>query len=413
MTTVRQDLRRDPHRDPHDDRGWAHLFAARSRAADTAIAKIMALSSATDVVSFSGGFPDPQTFPREHLARIMGELVDAGEVAAFQYAPTAGLPGTRDYLAGRLADREGRRPADAELMVTSGSIEALELVAKSLLDAGDVAVVEAPTYLGAIMAFRSFEARVESIPLDDDGMDVDAFARRLAGGLRPKLVYTVSDHHNPAGVSLSPQRRVALVELARRYGFLVVEDVAYRELSFDGERPASLWSLGPDVVMQAGTLSKVFAPGMRLGWAAAPAEIIAQMVIGKQNTDQCAGALGQRLLEVYGREGLLDAQIRQARRLYGERCRLVLAALERHMPEAVRWTRPRGGFFTWVTLPAHLENSDSVALADDALRHGVAFVPGVPFYADGAGTESFRLSFSRVSDAQIDEGVRRIAELVA
>src|SRR5205823_3836225 len=191
---------------------------------------------------------------------------------------------------------DGLRPQDDELMITSGGIEALDLMSKALLDPRDLAMVEGPTYLGAIMAFRSFRAQIQAIPMDDEGLQVDRLAEALAGGLRPKLLYTIPDYQNPAGVSMSPERRRAVVDLARRYGFVLLEDVAYRELGFDDVRHPSLWSLGPDVTVQSGTFSKTFFPGVRLGWAAGPATVVEQMVAAKQNTDQCAGALGQRLL---------------------------------------------------------------------------------------------------------------------
>src|SRR3954447_10617424 len=238
----------------------AWQFAERTRAgAGDGIAAILGLLGNPDLISFAGGFPDPRTFPPDRVAERVAELGASG----FQSAPTQGLEGTRDAIAGRLE----RRPADGELLVTSGGIEALELVAKSFLDRGDDVVVEGPTYLGAIMAFRSFEAEVHAVPLDGDGLDVDALAALLEGGLRPKLLYTIPDHQNPAGLTLSLERRRALVELARRYGFLIVEDVAYRELGFDGSAPESLWSLAPDAVVQCGTTSKTFFPGVRLGWA--------------------------------------------------------------------------------------------------------------------------------------------------
>ena len=389
---------------------WADLLAPRMKTAGgDAIAKIMALSTQTDIISFSGGFPDPATFPREQLTRLVAEIVDEGDVTAFQYAPTAGVASTLDYLAERLETRDGRRPGDCELMVTSGSIDGLELAAKAFLDHGDVTVVEAPTYLGAIMAFEGFGAHVASVDLDEGGLLVDDLARRLADGLRPKLVYTIPDHHNPAGVTMTEERRRALVELARRYGFLVVEDVAYRELSFDGQRLPSLWALGPDVVVQLGTFSKTFFPGVRLGWAAAPAEVSAALVVAKQNTDQGAGALGQRLLEKHGRSGGLDAQIARARTLYAGRCAQLLAALEAHMPDGARWTRPTGGFFSWLTLPPGF---DAVEVGERGAEQKVAYVPGAPFYPDGRGGDRARLSFSRVSDEDIDEGIARLAALL-
>ena len=391
-------------------RSWAGSFAARTHAeGGDGLAAILALANATGIISFSGGFPDPSTFPGEVLADLLRELIVAGDASALQYAPTPGLPGPRAFMAGRLESLEGRRPSGGELMITSGGIEALELVGKSLLDPGDLVVVEGPTYLGAIMAFRSFEAEVLAVPIDGDGLIVERLEASLASGRRPKLLYTIPDHQNPAGVSMSEDRRRALVELARRYGLLVVEDVAYRELGFHDERLPSLWSLAPDVVAQAGTFSKTFFPGVRLGWLAGPSELVSQLVLAKQNTDQCAGALGQRLLEEYGRRGHLDQQIVRARALYGRRCDLLMQALDRHMPETAMWTRPRGGFFSWVTLP---EGMDTVELAKEAMSLRVAFVPGLPFFPDGSGRNTLRLAFSKVADDDIDEGIQRLAMLI-
>jgi 2-aminoadipate transaminase len=375
-------------------------FAERTRAgAGDGIAAILGLLGNPDLISFAGGFPDPRTFPAERVAAVIGEL----DASAFQYAPTQGLAGTRDAIASRLE----RRPDDAELLVTSGGIEALELVSKSFLDRGDAVVLEAPTYLGAIMAFRSFEAEVHSVPLDADGLDVESLASLLESGLRPKLLYTIPDYQNPAGVTLSAERRTALVELARRYGFLVVEDVAYRELGFDGSALPSLWSLAPDVVVQAGTTSKTFFPGVRLGWAVGPAEVVAQLVSAKQNTDQCSGALGQRLYEEYVRRGWIEEQLRASRALYAQKWTLLRDALERFMPASVEWTTPRGGFFTWLTLPV-----DATEVARRAADKNVGVVPGALFYADGSGADKLRLSFSMVDESQIATGIELLASVV-
>lgn len=380
---------------------WEALFAARTRVGHgDALAAVLGLANVTDIVSFAGGFPDETTFPVDRFRELFAEL----DPTAFQYAPTAGLPGVRDFVAGRLDPR----PEDGGLMMTSGSIEALELFGKAFLDPGDTVVVEGPTYMGAIMSFQSFEADVVAVPLDHDGLQVDELEALLAGGLRPKLLYTIPDYQNPAGVSLAADRRAALVELARRHGFVVIEDVAYRELGWEAERPPSLWSLGPDVVVQAGTFSKIFFPGVRLGWAAGPPEIVAKLLWAKQLTDQCAGALGQRLLEEHGRRGWLDEQIAAARELYRARCAATLASLDRHLTGRVEWTEPTGGFFTWLTLPV-----DATELAARALEAKVAFVPGVPFYADGRGTHEARLSFSRVTEDEIELGISRLASLLS
>src|SRR5579884_1485837 len=391
--------------------GWEQLFAARTRGdVGGGIEAVLALTAIPDVISFAGGLPDPSTFPRQRTAQIVAELAEKGEVAAFQYAPTRGLTGTREALAARIESLQGRRPADSELLVTSGGMEAMELVGKAFLDPGDVVVVEGPTYMGAVMAFRSFEARLVAVPMDDDGLEVDELERLLAGGLRPKLLYTIPDHQNPAGVTLAADRRAPLVDLARRHGFLVVEDVAYRELSFDGEALPSLWSLAPDVVVQAGTTSKTLFPGVRLGWTLAPTEITTQLALAKQTTDQCAAALGQRLFEEYVRRGWIEEQLAASRALYRRKSELLLAALERRLPGSARWTEPAGGFFTWLTVA---DGPGAVELARRAAEERVAVVPGPLFFPDGRGDDSLRVAFSQVDEALIDEGIARLARLLS
>jgi 2-aminoadipate transaminase len=285
------------------------------------------------------------------------------------------------------------------------------------------------------MAFRGYEADVRGVPMDDDGMRVDVLASLLAGGLRPKIVYTIPDYQNPTGLSMSADRRMELAGLARRYGFLICEDVAYRELGFGAlfpppprsavpapalrarprpapapaQPPASLWSLAPDVVLQAGTGSKIFFPGVRFGWAAGPQQVIGRLVVAKQNSDQCSGALGQRMFEEYGRGGHLDRQIVASRALYAHRAELVTQALAAHMPDGTTWTTPSGGFYVWLTAP---DGADTVALSAAARDRKVAYVPGRPFYPGDAGATQLRLAYSRVADHLIDEGIRRIGEVL-
>jgi 2-aminoadipate transaminase len=389
---------------------WSARLARRAQALGGGeITAILALAGATDVITFSGGFPDPQTFPAEILASIAAKLIAQDAAVALQYSATEGLAGVRDYVAGRLEFREGTAPGPGELMITSGGIDCMELLAKSYVDPGDAVVVEAPTYLGAIMAFRGYEADVRGVAVDGDGMRVDLLAGLLAGGLRPKIVYTIPDYQNPTGLSLNAERRHELVRLARRYGFLILEDVAYRDLGFGSAPPPCLWSLAPDVVLQAGTFSKIFFPGVRLGWAAGPAEIVSRLVVAKQNSDQCSGALGQRMLEEYGRAGHLDRQIVSSRALYARRAALMAGALGAHMPDGTTWTRPQGGFYVWLTAP---DGVDTVALSAAARARKVAYVPGRPFYPAEDGAAQIRLAYSRVADHLIDEGIRRIGEVL-
>jgi 2-aminoadipate transaminase len=398
----------------NDNLNWDDRLARRTHAlGGSEITAILSLAGATDVITFSGGFPEPSLFQTPVLADIAARLIADEPGVALQYAATEGLASVRAYVAGRLAAAEGRTPAAAELMITSGGIDCMELLAKSYIDPGDVVVVESPTYLGGLMAFRGYEADVRAVPLDDNGMRVDVLADLLAGGLRPKIVYTIPDYQNPTGLSLSAERRRELVDLARRYGFLILEDVAYRELGFDGgpAAPPSMWSLAPDVVLQAGTFSKIFSPGFRMGWAAGPADVVGRLVIAKQNSDQCAGALGQRMMEEYGRGGHMDRQIAASRELYARRAGLTTEALAAHMPDGASWTTPAGGFYVWLTCP---DGVDTVALAAAARARKVAYVPGRPFYLDdaGVGGNQIRLAYCRVADDLIDEGIRRIADVV-
>jgi 2-aminoadipate transaminase len=412
----RGDQRGAGHRD------WDERLARRTHAlGGSEITAILSLAGATDVITFSGGFPEPATFQTGTLADIAARLIAEEPGVALQYSATEGLAGIREYVSGRLAATDGLAPGAGELMITSGGIDCMELLAKSYVDPGDVVVVEAPTYLGGLMAFRGYEADVRGVPLDDAGMRVDVLADLLGGGLRPKIVYTIPDYQNPTGLSMSAERRQHLVDLARRYDFLILEDVAYRELGFgplengpleNGTAPPpSMWSLAPDVVLQAGTFSKIFSPGFRMGWAAGPAEVIGRLVIAKQNSDQCAGALGQRMLEEYGRGGHMDRQIAASRVLYERRARLTTDALAAHMPDGATWTTPAGGFYVWLTCP---QGVDTVALSAAARAEKVAYVPGRPFYLEDAraGANQIRLAYSRVADDLIDEGIRRIADVV-
>jgi 2-aminoadipate transaminase len=388
-------------------RRWDALFAARTRGgAGEGLLEILALAGAQDVISFAGGFPDPKTFPGAAVAEILRELAEQGDASPFQYAPTNGLSGPREYVADRL-EREGPRPDVGELMLTSGAIEALALLGKALVDKGDRVLVEAPTYLGAVQAFQSFEAAVEGVPVDEEGLAVDELERRLAAGPAPKLLYTIPDFQNPAGVTLTTERRETLVEVARRHGLLLVEDLAYRDLRYEGKAPPTLLSLAPDVVLQAGTFSKTFFPGVRLGWAAGPDELVAKLVWAKQNTDQCAGALGQRLLEEYGRRGLLDEQIARARDLYRARRDTAMNALERHLAERATWTHPSGGFFTWLEL-----DEEGASVAGRALEAGVAVVPGKPFFVGGGGERNIRISYSQASEELLEEGISRLGQVL-
>ncbi|CAN5366493.1 PLP-dependent aminotransferase family protein [soil metagenome] len=388
--------------------GWQSRLARRTAGNDGFLTGILALANADGVINFTGGFPAPELFPTDTVAGIVSDILDGDARVALQYAPSNGIAGTRDAFADYLLEADGLRPADAELMVTSGGIDAVTLIAKSMIDPGDVVAVEEPTYLGAISGFAGLDAVLRGLPMDDDGLDVQALAELVAGGVIPKLVYTIPDYQNPSGRSMSQSRRAALIELCRAHRILIVEDVAYRELGFYGDRSVSLWSQAPDMVVQIGTFSKTFFPGIRLGWAAGPAEVIAQLVVAKQNSDQCAGAMGQRMVEAYLRGGFLPAQIERERALYRDRGDAMARALSAHLDPAAQWTVPRGGFFSWLRVPG--VNTAELALAARAAN--VAFVPGAPFFAEQVRHDYLRLSFSRADEAEIDLGIARLAQVI-
>jgi 2-aminoadipate transaminase len=388
---------------------FANAFARRTHlSGGDELATILA-GSPPGVLSMTGGFPNPATFPTDELDEIAGRLVRDDAAVALQYTPCEGIPSVRDYLVARQEQLQGRRPELSELIVTSGGMECITLMCQALIDPGNTVAVEAPTYLAALMAFGRAEAETVAVEMDDDGLRVDALAERLSAGLRPKFVYTIPEYQNPTGRTLPLERRHELVELCRRHELLILEDVAYRELSFDGTALPTLWSLAPDIVLQAGTFSKSFFPGVRLGWAVGPPAVVAELAAAKQNTDQCAGGLGQRLVEEYGRAGGFERHLPAARALYASHWAALSTALTRHMPDGVEWTEPTGGFLTWLTLPEEL---DTLALRPQAIEAGVAYVPGPPFHVGDDGRNALRLSFSHLTEPELETAVERLAAVV-
>ncbi|MEA2310347.1 MAG: 2-aminoadipate transaminase [Solirubrobacteraceae bacterium] len=386
-----------------------HRFARRAALRGGEELQAILAGTPPGVLSMTGGFPNSATFATEVLADLSARLL-RDDPAVLAYAPVEGVPSVRDYLCERVCELQGARPEVSELMVTSGGMECIGLACAALLDPGDAVAVEAPTYLGALMAFGAAEADVHGIEMDEGGLRVDALGALLDSGVRPKFLYTIPEFQNPTGRTLAAERRGELVELCRRHGVLILEDVAYRELAFDGSSLPSLWSLGPDVVVQAGTFSKVFFPGVRLGWAVGPADVVAELAAAKANTDQCASALAQRMVEEYGRGGHFATGIPRARALYESHWRALGASLSRELPDGCAWTSPLGGFLTWVALPDGL---DAMELRSLATAEGVAFVPGAPFYpGEGDGTGELRLSFSALGPEELADAAARLGRAI-
>jgi 2-aminoadipate transaminase len=392
---------------------WHEAYADRMELLMPSVAgaEILKLAERSDVISFAGGLPDPKCFPIEPLHEAM-ECVFRDDVpAAFNYGPNLGYSKLRDWIAERLK-RLDKIPASREnILVTSGGVDALNIVSMTFLNPGDTVVVGAPTYLIALHVFRTYQARFASVSLDEEGMDTDELEERLSDlrstGIRPKFLYVIPSFQNPSGATLSEKRRQHLVEICSRFEIPIVEDHAYAELRFEGRSQPSLKSLAPDQVIQIHTFSKVFAPGARLGWVAAEPGLIEHLGLCKIGTDSCSGTLAQRLLYAYGSQGGIDAQIKGAIELYRRKRDKVLTALEREMSDFASWQAPQGGFYVWVKLP---EDADSNQLLAQAIeKEKTAFVAGPPFFADGTGKRYLRLAYSFVPEEKIDEGVRRLA----
>jgi 2-aminoadipate transaminase len=393
---------------------YAALFATRTTVMrSSAMRDLMAITERPEVISLAGGLPDTSTFPAERLAAITAAMAATHTARALQYGPTDGIAAVKDCIAEVMA-AEGMTVDPQDLLVTAGGQQVIDLVCKTLVDPGDVIVAEAPTYPGAVPAFSAYQADVVQIALDADGMRVDeleaALDRLEAEGRRPKFIYTVPTFQNPAGVTMSLARRRRLVQVARERELLVLEDNPYGLLRYEGEPLPTLLALdGGRFVIYLGTFSKILSPGLRLGWAAAPAPVLEKMNLGKQAADLCSSTFTQHVVAAYFEHARWQDYVASLRELYRGRRDAMLDALEEHFPHEAGWTRPQGGLFVWATLPDYLDTTDLLARA---LSRDVAFVPGRAAFLDGRGGSSLRLNFSGVTDEAIREGVRRIGEVV-
>ncbi len=398
----------------HELERYAGLFAGRTRVMkSSAMRDLMAITQRPEVISLAGGLPDTSTFPPGSFAAVMQRVATERLARALQYGPTEGLDEVKDCIAEVMAAEDMRVDRD-DVLVTTGGQQVIDLVCKTLLDPGDVVIAEAPTYPGAVPTFCSYQAEVVQIELDGDGMRIDVLeaelARLDAEGRRPKFIYTVPTFQNPAGVTLSLERRRRLVAIARERELLVLEDNPYGLLRFEGEPLPTLRALdGGEYVIYLGTFSKILSAGLRLGWAAAPRPVLAKMNLGKQASDLCTSSLTQFFVLGFFEEGDWRRYLRDLVALYRRRRDVMLDALAENLPPEATWTRPQGGLFVWATLPDYIDTTDLLARG---LRENVAFVPGRAAFLDGRGGSSLRLNFSGVDEAAIREGVRRIGKVV-
>jgi 2-aminoadipate transaminase len=395
------------------------LSDSARKATRSEIRELLKLMSRPQIISLAGGMPSPETFPVDELVRLMPALLEQYGTVALQYGPTEGDAGFRQALIEHLVEFEGRDFADLtvdHVLITSASQQALDLCARVFLSPGDAVLCGLPSYLGALGAFSACGARLSGIPLDDEGLRTDLVEQRLVDlrreGVRPKIIYTVPDFQNPSGVTLSLARRRELLSIAREFDVLVIEDSPYRQLRYVGEAQPCLASLDDDGrVISMFTFSKILFPGLRLGWVVADSEIISRLVVAKQPVDLCTGGLSQLVAREFLKAGRMEPQIERIRELYSLKREAMLRALDRHMDPAwnVRWTRPDGGLFLWLTLP---ESLDSGELLRRALDRNVAFVSGGAFHCDRSGHNTARLNFSYPSVEQLDLAVERLARCV-
>jgi len=371
------------------------------------IRELLKITQRPEVISFAGGLPAPELFPVEDLKVVMAEVLDREGPRALQYSTTEGHPGLREAIARRMNSRLGTAVEASGILVTSGSQQGLDLTGKLFLDEDDEVLCESPTYIGAINAFRAYQPRFVEVATDDDGMVPEDLERRAAGARRAKFVYVIPSFQNPTGRTWSVERRRALLDVAGRHGLVVIEDDPYGRLCYEGETPPTLAAMTRDVpVVYLGTFSKIFCPGMRIGWLVAPREIHEKYVLAKQGLDLNTSTLGQYQLLAYLERFDLDAAIARIRDLYRRRRDVMLRALESEFPPGVSWTHPRGGLFLWVTLPANVSARDALARA---LEQDVAFVPGGSFFPNGGHENTLRLNFSNMPEVRIAEGIRRLA----
>jgi DNA-binding transcriptional MocR family regulator len=308
-----------------------------------------------------------------------------------------------------LMAEEGTLADPEDMVVTAGAQQALDLIGKVLVDPGDVIAVEAPAYVGALSAFSAYEPRFLQIDLDEEGMVVEQLEDALLRGVRPKFIYTVPNFHNPAGVTMSGRRREQLVALCREAHVPIVEDNPYGLLRFEGDAEPTLRSLDPTNVIYLGTVSKVFSPGVRVGWAVAEPGVLQRLILAKEASDLCGSSLTMLLTERYLTGDTWRSTLTRLVSLYGSRRDVMLAALQEHFPADASWNRPAGGFYVWIALPGHL---DAAAMLAAAVERRVAYVPGTAFYPDGRGTDRMRLAFCHPTEDRIAEGVKRLGELL-
>lgn len=396
---------------------WDQRYAQRiNHMKGSIIRELLKLTEDPEIISFAGGMPAPEAFPTQEFGEACNRVLAEKGAQALQYGMTEGYTPLRELLARHTA-RFGIEVTTDNLLVTSGSQQALDLLGKLFINPGDRILIEAPTYLGAMQAWNAYGAEYISVQSDADGMNTDEIEAALRTG--PKFIYVLPNFQNPTGVTMSYQRRIRLIELADHYGVPIIEDDPYGQLRYEGEHIPGIEVLDSQLnhnstiytgnVIYLSTFSKLLAPGIRLGWVIAPPEVISKMVTAKQGTDLHTSTFTQMVAYEVSRGGFLDRHIQTINAIYRQRRDVMLASLAETMPEGVSWFRPQGGLFLWVTLPGGMS---SLELFQTAIAEKVAFVPGAPFYPYSGGENTMRLNFSNANPEHIKEGIARLATAI-
>jgi len=370
------------------------------------IREILKITQRPEIISFAGGLPSPATFPVERMKAAYDKVLSENGKVALQYGPTDGYAPLREWIAGSLST-PGSTILPEQILMTSGSQQALDLLGKVLIDEGSRVLVETPSYLGALQAFSVYRPEFKSVETDEHGL-VPSSLEGIGQGAR--LLYALPNFQNPTGRSLSLERRQELVETCARLGVPLIEDDPYGSLSYRGAPMPKMVAMNPDGVIYMGSFSKVLTPGIRLGYVCAPLPLVRRLELAKQAADLHTAQITQMVVHEVVKDGFLDQHIPTIRQLYGDQCQVMLDAMREHFPAGVTWTQPEGGMFIWVTLPQQI---DAMKLLEQSLASRVAFVPGAPFYANDPVSNTLRLSFVTVPPERIREGIAVLGKLIA
>ncbi len=379
----------------------------------SAIRELLKLTQVPGIISFAGGLPAPESFPVEDLKKIVIEVLEEQASSALQYGATEGDQGLREVIT-KAYIKDGLDISIENVVITTASQQGLDLIAKIFINRGDKVLVGLPSYLGGLGAFNNYGANMIGIPFDEHGMRSDKVEEILADlkskGEKPKFIYVIPDFQNPAGITMPNFRRKEIIDLAKKYDVLIIEDSPYRELRFEGEHQERMYAIdNTGQVVILGTFSKIFVPGFRIGWLIAHKDITDKIIVSKQSTDLCTSPFVQKLAVKYVRDGYFDKNLKNTIKLYREKRHIMLKGFEEYMPEGVTWTRPEGGLFLFLTVPERL---DSGKLFDKAIEKKVAFVKGSVFHCDGSGKNTMRINFSYASKEDIKEGAKRLAQVI-